>query len=476
MKYKPVMCLEEELINDGLEVTQAIIDLEKSKTSSPEQVEIKINSQNKEKDVDQSDAPFLDEKVDELEIKDESAEELEEATNDASALECIACDIEKQKELTPEQQSVINALLEKYKVQNTIANEDFAGVANAVKDALSKIWKFILDLVSRIASTIKENIQIQKSKLNIAADDIDNIFKNLESITDKGQVSKEIPISGYKSLVVGSDTSNKSLIKNALIVEKVIIGYFDHVRSNFPGYLKSVTSLYSQDIRELSNLTNEEDADGVLVLNTGGTIRLTKDTLPGFMRYVPFIKDYKPPFNGALTYSSEVIPGNVRIVGWVAKESEVNTGSFTNVLESKIILIGDKDARDALGGETLSVMNLNDLKLFLSNLQKVLTAMEAAEAVAMSFITQFGEITKLVDKLKKEAEVFEKKPAVANMRHVAAYKRRAANLMNSLVVLTKKFYADPNQTMMLYGNMYLAAGIRYANTCTNIYTDKAKTT
>lgn len=500
MRYRPIIALEDEPImhDDGLLVTQAIADLETSRENTPEAVEIEVDevveavgrSQADSSDVEdqvagtdtttdgeqQPSSTDDGEAIDDASLNEfpeledeESDEDLLGSVADAESLEAIANIITsgEQTELTPEQTEAITTINTRRDCDCALATESMASVATSIKNAAVKIWDYILGLVEKIVGVLEEAHAMNRSKLLVAEEDFDNIYANIVKIKSKKPKNDKITPTNLSILSITDNPTAKELLSNVAAVNRIVKGYFDHVKTNSRPYIESVMSLYESDIRKLSNITESKNLVDEQVIDTEGTLHVSKDTVPNYLKRVIKMEGRKPPFDGAVPMQSDRLPGGVKLVAWVSNDRSISTSGPTDVTRCSISMVRDNSYE--LTDNELDTPNPEEIVQFMAALKSLRATMSIAEGISMSFIKQFGEIKKLAIKMRKEATVFEKMPGFTNLKHISAYKRRSASMMVSIVLLTKNFYSNPNQYMMFYGNRFLAAGISYMNTSVEQY-------
>ena len=499
MRRRPILTFEE--IDDGLEVTKAINDLEKSRGQGPEQVAVVAErtqemEENAEEVADQSENPELDEQaeqagvdIDEETPTDTSQEgdefdyeaakvDLEGGLDDAQALECIACDLETGQitELSEEQKTQVQNLAQKYQCDcaNKLATEGFSSLAlEDIKTVFATIGNAILNAIQKLIAVIKQALDIYRSQLRVAVEDIDAIRANAQSINGKTPARTAIS-NGYNSYLMLEDTRvARNLISNVTLVDQMLKGYFDHVRTNMKPYMDSVSNLFTDSLRETQNLIHEDSPNGERVINTRGSIRLNKDTLPGFMRVVTEIKGHAKPGEGLIPVKSRTIPGGVALCAWVSRDDDVSTAVRTSVLSSKFFLSTDYDYEQP--DPTLPVLSASELSSFLSTLEKLVHTLSNGESHMLYYHNQLTALQNLTTRIQADGKTLERMDVLGGASHLIAYKRRAANLMLSLISLTDNFYGKPNRSVMFYGNRFLTASLKYANAVTSEYLSKPQT-
>lgn len=498
MRRRPILSIEE--VDDGLEVTRAIQALEISRTSSPQQVAVvaerTVQLEENEDKVDQSENPEVvdqaeqagvdvqkDNSTDPLGAEDDfdidaTKDELEGNLNDSTALECIACDLESGKitELSDEQKALVQGMAKKYDCDcnDGVAIEGISNITLAdVRRVLGTILNTIVQTIQKLIEAIREAINIYRSRLRVAAEDLVNIRKNTEKMVGKIASTNTIT-AGHYSLIMSKDTRTaKDVINNINSVDQLLKGYFDHVRNNMRPYIDSVANLFDNTIKEARNLVNDENEHGQKAINTRGSIRLNKDTVPGYLRPTAQIKGHLRPVEGLTPLRSPTMPGGVLLGAWVSGDDDVTTAGKTAVLSSKIFLSTDLDYERP--DPELPVMTASELNTFLASLDKVISTMSNGEPHMLYYYTQLASLQKIAGRLQADAKTMESMDVINTAPHLIAYKRRAANLMMSLVLLTDNFYGKPNRSMMFYGNRLLAASIKYANAITAEYLTKPQT-
>lgn len=496
MRRRPIVKMEE--LDDGLEVTKAIRALEISRTNGPEQVAV-VAERTEEMDenseqVDQSENPEVvdqaeqagvdvEDPADPLSAKDDfdidaTKNELEGNLEDSAALECIACDLESGKisELSDEQKTLVQGMAQKYQCDcnDGVAVEGISNITLAgVKRVLGTVLNAIVQTIQKLIEAIREAINIYRSRLRVAVEDIGNIRANAEKLIGKTAASNTVT-AGHYSLIMSRDTRTaKDVINNINTVDQLLKGYFDHVRNNMRPYIDSVSNLFDDTIKEARNLVNDENEHGQKTINTRGSIRLNKDTVPGYLRSTTQIKGHLRPVEGLVPLRSPTMPGGVLLGAWVSGDDDVTTAGRTAVLSSKIFLSTDFDYERP--DPELPVMTASELNTFLSGLEKVINTMVNGEPHMLYYYTQLASLQKIAGRLQADAKTMESMDVINTAPHLISYKRRAANLMMSLVLLTDNFYGKPNRSMMFYGNRLLAAGIKYANAITGEYLTKSQT-
>lgn len=493
MRYRPIIALEDEpVMHDDLQVTKAIADLEVSRSDTPEAVEVEIEEVEDAVDRSQADSSSPEDQVtntedgdqstaktnadgddsfDEFPSLDDEDADLDVLNNaaDAEALESIADSIysNKQVELTPEQIETIGSINDRRNCECSLATESMASITTSIKNAAVKIWDYILGMVEKIVGVIEEAHAMNLSKLKIADEDLEKIYNNIAKIKTKVPKSDKITPNGLSVLASTDDPTPKELLSNVDVANKAIKAYFDHVKTNSGPFIASVMSLYNSDIRKLAKITESTTLFDEEVIDTEGTLHVSKDTVPSYLKRVIKMEGRKPPFTGAVPMQSERLPGGVKLVAWVCNDRDVSTAGPTDVLKSNMSMV--RDNTYMLTDNDVTTPNPEELVQYMNALKSLRATLSIAEGISMSFIKQFGEIKKLSVKMRKEANAFEKMPGFTNLKHISAYKRRSANMMVSIVVLSKNFYSNPNQYMMFYGNRFMAAGISYMNTAVGQY-------
>lgn len=499
----PVLSLEE--IEDGLEVTQAINDLEETVTPSPDQVSIdaeKLKDQEQvlddakqeelETNSDQSDVLDPGEQVENTEggdtesnntedtqtvsnepqpkeIKSEipddephKDDELDGVVDEVQSLETIAELLEACDRLSQEDFNVISTLWTKYRNGSNASLEAYTYVSESVKDILETLYDAVIKVIKGIIKAISDGIEIYKSRLHVAQEDLKTIKSNIRMIGNKTAKNTHIT-NGYHVIIMNHDTETVKQLKAVIDKYNVFFkSYFDHLKLNFKPFIKSIQDLYNQDLRKVNNIT--EDEEGNKVINNTGSVTLTKSTLPGVLNLVTEIKGYKKPFENALGFKSETMPGGVMLVAWLAKSPEVDTGNETEILKSKMFMSQDLEYQQP--EPELPVMTPNDLNAYVEKLTGVLRTLEYGAIEVSNYSNAMKDLEKYVEKLQKENEVL---TAVPHMRAIVAYKRRSASLFTKLVSLTDNFYGHPSKQIIFYGNRFLVASIKYANAVTAEY-------
>lgn len=497
MRRRPILSIE--VVDDGLEVTKAIRDLEISRSGGPEEVAV-VAERTEEMDenseqADQSENPEVVDQAEQAGVDiptddstdpfgtddfdiDATKNELEGNLDDSAALECIACDLESGKitELTDEQKTLVQGMAKKYDCDcnDGVAIEGISNISLAdVRRVLSSVLAAIMQAIQKLIDSIREAINVYRSRLRVAVEDLDNIRKNASKLTGKTAASNTIT-AGHYALIMTKDTRTvKDVLNNINTVDALLKGYFDHVRNNMRPYVDSVSNLFDSTIKEVRGLVQDEDEQGQKTINTRGSIRLNKDTVPGYLRTATEIKGHLRPAEGLIPLKSGTLPGGVLLGAWVSKDDDVTTAGRTPVLSSKMFLSTDFDYDRP--DPVLPVMTASELNVFLSSLEKVITTMVSGEPHMLYYYTQLATLQKITSRLDADAKMMASMDAMNSSAHLIAYKRRAANLMMSLVLLTDNFYGKPNRSIMFYGNRLLAASIKYANAITSEYLTKPQT-
>lgn len=494
MRLNPIMSsLSLENIDDGLEVTKAILDLETSRSAGPEAVaidaertqEMQENADKVDDSVDQSEDPELDEQAENAGVEtpaesedfdpDATRADLEGGLDDMQALECIACDLESGKvtELTDEQKAQVQSLAQKYECDcaNKLATEGFTSLAlEDVKSVLATIGNAVLNAIQKLIALVKQALDIYRSKLRVAVEDIEAVKANVKKIGGKTPTKTVLTASHHSYLMLEDTRVARNVISNVTLVDQMLRGYFDHVRTNMKPYMDSVSGLFTDSVREAQNLVHEEGSEGERVLNTRGSIRLNKDTVPSFMRVVTEIKGHLRPAEGLIPLKSRTLPAGVVLCAWVSRDDDVSTAERTPVLSSKFFLSTDFEYEQP--EPTLPVMSASELNSFLDTMTKLVNTLSYGESHMLYYYSQLNALQNLTTRIQNDGKLLEKMDVLNGASHLIAYKRRAANLMLSLVALTDSFYGRPNRSVMFYGNRFLTAGIKYANAVTAEYLTK----
>lgn len=463
-----ILTMEE--INDGLEVTKAIETTQRNSSDASEVAEI-IEQQEEvlnSEDPNQSDEGDVIEDEDGLSLDPSpTEEEIKVAIESITALESILCDI-NEGVVTEGSISQVNSISKDYKCPcelNSVIDEDSKQVAiESIKTILSSIWRNILNALNSLIDNGKTSFDIFRGKLKVSKEDLEKVRSNVSKIKGNSTTKTTIDNHYNRFLIIGNARTPRDVITTLATAESQIKLYVQHLRNNFRPYMDSVMSVLTVEPSDAGMLQQTTDDSGVKSINTRGSIRLNKDTVPGFLKSVIEIKGMMKPFDNVFAMKSSTMVGGVIMGAWVCKDDDVSTAERTNALGSKVFMTNDPDYD--IESTDLPVMNPNEVNTYLDALDRFQTTMESAEGIIYSYYSELGKLKALVDKFRKESEIIEKSPNGTDLKHIIAFKNRLGILTQSLVTLTDNFYGKPNRSIMFFGNRILTSSIKYVNAIT----------
>lgn len=424
--------------------------------------DIDNSSENENKEIDPSKAVEEDQQS--------PANEIQEGADDVQAVESLMERVVDQS-LSTEDFKVLSKLTQKY------LPEEFKGYAQEsfdmnygierLKALVAAIWRMIISSVTKVIEMGRVAIDVHNSKLRLAHEDIYEIKKNAGKIRGKTSSQTVLDNAYHRTLIVGEFRSARDVAMGVAYIDKVYKSYFEHARINVPQYFDSVEAFLAQDDAFKDGYVVEETQSGSRSVNISGTVRITKDTVPGFLKVVPEIPGIKRSFDDAIQLKSSTLPGGLIIAAWVPRDSTVTTGVDSDVLRSKMILTSDQDYD--VENTQLPVMTYNELVVFLDSLDKVTTTLQNGETVALAYNRSLVALRKRLVELQRHATVLESDVNAQGYEYIVQYKRRLANTTARLVQTTENFYGTPTRAMMMWGNRYLSFALKYANAVTAAY-------
>lgn len=492
--------LAKENEDDGLLVTQAIVDAQdNSDIMEPQDVgrmadeihnlEVAEDLNEDREDPNQSDQgdPVSDDSmVDDLdsESKSNSSEidptkeandEFETSVQDVKAVESFM-DKVLTSSLSAEDFKTVNELTQKYlpgEYSNfSMESFDMSYGVERLKALVASIWRAIISGITKVIEVGRIAIDVHNSKLRLAHEDIYEIKKNAEKIRGKTSQQTVLDNAYHQTLILNNFRSAREVISGVSFMDVVFKSYFEHVKTNVPLYIESVNSFLDHDAAFKNGYVVEENENGSKTVNISGTVRINKDTVPGFLKVVNEVPGIIRPFSDAVMLKSKTMPGGLMLVAFVPRDPTVTTGVDNSVLRSKMLLTSDPDYES--DGNELPVMTYNELISFLNSLEKVVTTLQNGEVHALAYNRNLIALRKKLVELQRNATILESDVSAQGYEYIVQYKRRLANTTARLVQTTENFYGTPTRAFMLWGNRYLAYSLRYANAITATYLLKDK--
>lgn len=481
--------------DDGLLVTQAIVDAENnSDVMEPEDVgrmadeihnlEVAEDLNEDRNDPNQSDAgdPIsTDTMVDdidnssekngtEIDPTKEATDEFDASVQDVKAVESFMDRVLTQN-LSVEDFKTINTLEQKYLpgeyTNFSMESFDMSYGIERLKALVASIWRAIISGITKVIEVGRIAIDVHNSKLRTAHEDIYAIKKNADKIRGKTSSQTVLDNAYHQTLILQNYRGARDVIMGVGLMDSIFKSYFEHVKLNVPLYIESVDSFLDYDAAFKNGYVVEENEHGSKTVNISGTIRINKDTVPGFLKVVNEIPGIVKPFGDALMMKSKTMPGGLMLAAWVSRDPTVTTGVDNSVLRSKMVLTSDPNY-DSDSNE-LPVMTHNELTSYLNSLEKVVTTLQHGEVNALAYNRSLITLRKKLVELQRNASILESDVSAQGYEYIVQYKRRLANTTARLVQTTENFYGTPTRAFMVWGNRYLAYSLRYANAITAAY-------
>lgn len=491
--YKPVMENDEPIPDDGLEVTKAINAQAAKSLDTPEQIAIvsdqiaeaakKEEESTDEVGVDQS-SDNLDADPDNAEDIDNSIEEtstnIEEASQDASALEAILDQINKSEGgLSLEAYGVayerLSAIRDKYdpRPKHFYNNERVLVVSTeSISTIAAAIWKFIKEQLAKLKDLLVALYQMSQSKLKVATEDV----KKYRKLIKEGKLEKPKkavvtnPMFSSLTFVTIANNSPQDLMVMLLAMTDLIGNYNKHLSRDYPIFVKSVTDTFNQNVEP----TVVQDASGKDALQLVVDTHISKTTLPSYVSIVgtPAIATAHTVDPDDVYLYSKTIPHGVkvqaRICGDISKIGIVKQNDISDTIHfSSVQLI--EVPNYTVPDPDVPVMTKPMFNLYLNNIENFIIHLHTSEYFVKNMVKDLGVIEKLLTTEQSQLKTL-KDLNNGTPEEIVKYREGRARLLNKLISLMNSFFISMNKRMMLLGNSYLAASLKYSNAVCAQYT------